>query len=72
LPLRSIDDVLAAHNETLLALPGVVGTAIGVSDGVACIRVLLADSSAATRQEIPEILDGYPVRAEFTGPIRAR
>src|SRR5438093_6421978 len=38
---------------SLMALPGVVGTAVGLCDGVACIRVFLADSSAAARGSIP-------------------
>ena len=55
-----------------MALPGVVGTAVGLCDGVPCIRVFLADSSAAARGSIPAQLEGYPVKAEFTGPIRPR
>ena len=54
------------------ALPGVVGTAIGLCDGTPCIRVFLADSSDAARRRIPAQLEGYPVRAEVTGPIRPR
>jgi hypothetical protein len=69
---RSIEQTLAAHGDSLMALPGVVGTAIGRCDGVPCIRVFLADSSAATRARIPTRLEGHPVRAEVTGPIRAR
>ncbi len=55
-----------------MALPGVVGTAIGLCDGEPCIRVLLRDSSETVRKAIPLRLDGYPVRAEVTGPIRPR
>src|SRR5438132_13341421 len=55
-----------------MALPGVVGTAIGLCDGVACIRVFLADSSAAARGRIPAQLDGYSVKVEVTGPIGPR
>lgn len=69
-PSRSIDEVLAAHTDSLMSLPGVVGTAIGLCDGVACIRVFLSDSSAASRRKIPNSLDGYPVRVDVTGPLR--
>ena len=54
------------------ALPGVVGTAIGLCDGAPCIRVFLADSGAAARRRIPTQLEGYPVKVEVTGPIRPR
>jgi hypothetical protein len=70
-PSRTIEQALEAHGDSLRALPGVVGTAIGLCDGAPCIRVFLADSAAA-RTRIPAELDGHPVRAEVTGPIRPR
>ena len=69
---KSIEAVLAAHSDSLMALPGVVGTAIGLCDGARCIRVFLAAPNEATRQRIPARLEGYPVMVEVTGPIRAR
>jgi hypothetical protein len=69
---RSIDEVLAAHTDSLMALPGVVGTAIGLCEGERCIKVLLSDSTPATRSRIPARLDGYRVVAEVTGPIKPR
>ena len=69
---KTIREVLATHTDSLMALPGVVGTAVGLCDGVACIRVFLTDSSAAARARIPAQLEGYAVRVEVTGPIRPR
>jgi hypothetical protein len=69
---RSIDEVLAAHTDSLMALPGVVGTAIALCDGERCIKVLLADSSADTKGRIPARLEGYRVVAEVTGTITPR
>src|SRR2546423_3486147 len=69
---RSIDDVLAAHSDSLMALPGVVGTAIGLCDGERCIKVFLADSSPDTKRKIPARLEGYRVLAEVTGMIKPR
>lgn len=69
-PSRSIEEVLATHTDSLMSLPGVVGTAIGVCEGVACIRVFLSDSSVRSRRKIPNRLDGYPVRVDVTGPLR--
>ena len=69
---KTIQQVLAAHTDSLMALPGVVGTAVGLCDGVACIRVFLADSSAAARAKIPAQLEGYSVKVEVTGPIQRR
>lgn len=69
---KTIEQVLKTHTDSLMALPGVVGMAIGLCDGAACIRVFLADSSAETRRKIPARLEGYPVEVEVTGPFRAR
>jgi hypothetical protein len=72
LAVRSIDEVLAAHNDSLMALPGVVGTAIGLSDGERCIKVLVADSNVAAKTRIPARLEGYRIVVEVTGTIRPR
>jgi hypothetical protein len=71
-PARSIDEVLAAHTDSLLALPGVVGTAIALCDGERCIKVFLADSNPDTSSRIPPRLEGYRVVVEVTGAIRPR
>jgi hypothetical protein len=69
---RTIEAVLAAHTDSLMAVPGVVGTAIGLCAGAPCIRVFLRAPDDAARRRIPEGLGGYAVRVEVTGPIRAR
>jgi hypothetical protein len=69
---RPIEDVLAAHVDSLMAVPGVVGTAIGRCDGALCIRVFLSGTTDAARERIPARLEGYVVRVEVTGPISPR
>jgi hypothetical protein len=71
-PARSINEVLAAHSDSLMALPGVVGTAVGLCDGERCIKVLLAESNPATKSRIPARLEGYRVVVEVTGTIKPR
>lgn len=67
---RSIEQVLQANSDSLLARPGVVGTAIGLCDGTPCIRIFVAESSVAAG--LADSLEGYPVRVEVTGPYRPR
>ena len=67
---KSINEVLAAHSDSLMALPGVVGTAVGLCDGQRCIQVLLADSNPDLQRRIPKRLEGYPVVVRVTGTIR--
>jgi hypothetical protein len=69
---RTIEEVLEAHTDSLMAIPGVVGTAIGRCDTTPCIRVMVADSATARRAVIPNRLGGYLVRVDVTGPIRPR
>jgi len=69
---RPIEEVLAAHSDSLMAVPGVVGNAIGRCDGEPCIRVFFSDSTAVARAKLPARLEGYRVTVEVTGPIRPR
>ena len=72
MPEKSIEAALAAHNDSLMAVPGVMGTAIGRCDGVPCIRVFMRDSASAARARIADRLEGYVVRVEVTGAFHAR
>jgi hypothetical protein len=71
-PAKTIDQVLAAHRDSLMALPGVVGTAIGLCDNQRCIKVFLADSNPVNSQRVPGKLEGYRVVSAVTGTIRPR
>lgn len=71
-PNRSLTEVLAAHTPELMALPGVVGTAESrTPDGRACVLVMVAQSTPELRAKLPRELEGWPVRVEETGEIRA-
>jgi len=72
MPRRPIEEVLAAHNESLLTVSGVVGTAIGLSDGTPCIRVFVANAAVERSHRFPKRLEGYAVKVELTGPICPR
>jgi hypothetical protein len=74
-PKRTIDEVLAAHTDSLMTLPGVVGTAIALCDrgeGERCIKVLIENGNPETLSRIPSRIEGYSVITEVTGTIRPR
>jgi hypothetical protein len=72
MPERPIAEVLAAHTSELMALPGVVGTYEGARpDGAPVIIVMLARPDPASKRRIPRQLEGWPVRVEITGELRA-
>ena len=68
---RPIADVLREHTDSLMALPGVVGTAQGELDGKPCVMVLVVELTDELKAQIPEELDGYPVVISETGEIKA-
>ena len=69
---KTIDAVLAEHNDSLLAVPGVVGTAVGRCAGAPCIRILVTRNSDELRRRIPRELEGFPVQIDVTGPVVPR
>jgi hypothetical protein len=72
MPTDDIKTVMESHVDGLMAIPGVVGVAIGaLDDGRPCIRVLIVEDDHELRARIPRELDGHPVAINVTGEIRA-
>jgi hypothetical protein len=68
---KPIEEVLREHTDSLMALPGVVGTAQGLCDGQPCIKVFIVKKTPELLRQIPAEIEGYTVAAEETGEIRA-
>lgn len=71
MPTKAIDQVLKEHTKTLMSIPGVVGTGQGLCDDKPCIKVFVIEKTLEIERRIPDMLNGYPVRVEETGPIKA-
>lgn len=70
---RSLTEVLATHSPTLMAIPGVTAVAESrLADGRPCILVLVVRLDAQMRRRIPGDLEGWPVRLEASGEIKAQ
>jgi len=68
---RSIETVLKEHTDSLMTLPGVVGTAQGLcSDDVPCIKVYISEWSEELKERLPKKLEGYLIDVEITGNIK--
>ena len=63
--------MLLEHTDTLMALPGVVGTGQGECDGEPCVRVYVVKATPELLAQIPSSLDDYPVVVVETGQINA-
>ncbi len=71
MPKKTIEEVLKQHTPSLMAVPGVVGTAQGSCSGKPCIKVFVAEKTPELLKQIPSSLEGYPVEVQETGEIRA-
>ncbi|MEI9479174.1 MAG: hypothetical protein WCO26_21735 [Deltaproteobacteria bacterium] len=72
MPSRDINAVLRAHQDELMAIPGVVGVYVGLMDDgkTSCLRVMVVKANQDLERQIPESLEGYPTVIEETGVIR--
>ena len=69
---EKIKAVMDSHVDSLMAIDGVVGVAIGALDDESlCIKVMVKKDNPKLEKQIPDQLDNYPVVIEETGEIRA-
>ncbi len=69
---RDINAVLHAHEDELLAIPGVVGVYVGLMDDgkTPCLKVMAVKKNQDLERQVPRSLEGYPIVIEETGVIR--
>ena len=68
---KPIEQVLQEHTDSLMALPGVVGTAQGLCADKPCIRVFVVEATEELLKQIPEEIEGYTVDVLQTGEFKA-
>lgn len=66
-----IEETLEKHTDRLMAIDGVVGTAIGECDGRPCIKIYVIRKTDRLLEELPTELDGFTVSVEETGEFQA-
>ncbi len=67
---KTITQVLAQHKSALLAVPGVLGTAIGTWEREPCIIVFVERETPEIRRRVPPSLGGFAVKVEATEMFR--
>jgi len=71
MPQRDINAVKEAHVNELMAIPKVVGVAVGaLDDGTPCILVLVVEETDEIDRRVPKKLEGHPVRVFVSGEIK--
>ncbi|MBU2608403.1 MAG: hypothetical protein KKF26_03720 [Chloroflexi bacterium] len=68
---KTIEMVLKEHRDRLMAVPGIIGIALGEYKGKPCINVYLVQKNYELLQHIPPTLGGYHVVAIETGELQA-
>jgi hypothetical protein len=68
---RTIEQVQEEHTDEWMAIPGVVGTAIGLYEGKPCIKIFTSSKPQEVRDKIPSTVEGFLVIIEETGEFRA-
>lgn len=68
----TISEVLSAHTDSLMRIPGVVGVGEGRVAGGPSVHVLVTRITPELRGRLPASLDGYPVNVVETGVIEAQ
>lgn len=68
---KPLEQVIKENKAMLLAIPGVQGYYQGqLEDGSDCIVIMVDSLTEKNKDEIPDSLDGYPVKAEEGGTIK--
>ena len=67
MPKEMIRSVLGRHAPSIVSLPGVVGVAEGETEGRPCITVYVAEKTAGVLEQIPAVLEGWPVVVRESG-----
>ncbi len=71
MPTKPIEEVLKAHTDSLMSIPGVVGTAQSLCGGKDCIQIYVVTMTPELEKRIPRRLEGYPVEVQVTGEFKA-
>lgn len=70
---ESIKDVKTKHEARLMSNPGVVSVGLGLNNkGEPVIIVGIESRDNLNKIMLPEELDGYPVKVQIIGTIRAQ
>ena len=68
----TITEALAAHTDSLMAIPGVVGVGEGRLSGAPSIQVLVVRKTPELARRLPASIEGYPVDVVESGVIEAQ
>jgi hypothetical protein len=70
--VMTAEEALEKHQDRLMAVQGVQGVGIGGAEDSPQIVVMVSHGGTEMRKKLPSSVEGYPVKVEVTGEIRAQ
>lgn len=67
-----IEDVQERHEQRLMAIPGVTGVGITLLNGQPAILIMVNQLTPELKKKLPDQLEGYAVKIEVSGELRAQ
>ena len=67
--MKQIQSILAKHQQSLVAIPGVTSVGIGGSPDQPVLLVTVERLTDQLRRALPDRLDGFPVQIEVSGAV---
>lgn len=67
----SVEKVIEDHTDQLMTIPGVEGVGVGGTVDAPEIVVMVRSAATAKARQIPKTIQGYRVRVENVGEVRA-
>mgnify|MGYP006277413755 FL=1 len=67
----TIKEAKQKHESQLMQLPGVVGVGLGKQEDRDVIVILVSELSRKLERRLPTSIEGFEVRIQESGPIRA-
>jgi hypothetical protein len=65
------EEVLEKHQDRLMSIDGVEGVGLGGTADAPVILVMVRQGGAEMRSRLPAQLEGYPVKVDVVGEVRA-
>jgi hypothetical protein len=68
---NSINKIKTKYSDHFMAMPEVVGIGIGLMGDKDCIVIYLDKLTKKLKNALPDELEGYPVKVEVIGEVKA-
>ena len=71
---KKIEEVASVWERRFMGIPGVMGIGVGLTKdrSQVCIKVYVNREDSKQAEQIPKVIEGYPVEVEIRKPFKAQ